>query len=96
MFYCIVFRFFTYKLFNYQQDAFIFSVLLSIYITLGLVFIPKFLYLYRVPESEDECLASNATAKLKLSKPEYKKYQYLYRENADLKRQIEQVCFMIH
>ncbi|VDM46542.1 unnamed protein product [Toxocara canis] len=65
------------------------TVLLCIYISLGLVFIPKILYIYRVPESSDEGSVTGTQVRTKLSKAEQKRFEQLIVENAELKRQIE-------
>ncbi|VDK42132.1 unnamed protein product [Anisakis simplex] len=74
-----------------------FTVLLCTYISIALVFLPKILYIYRVPESSDQSSVSArahgvAQIRTKLTKIEQKRYEQLLVENTELKRQIEIVC----
>nr|AKM17043.1 neurotransmitter gamma-aminobutyric acid [Anisakis simplex] len=71
-----------------------FTVLLCTYISIALVFLPKILYIYRVPESSDQSSVSArahgvAQIRTKLTKIEQKRYEQLLVENTELKRQIE-------
>uniref|UniRef100_A0A915BDY5 G-protein coupled receptors family 3 profile domain-containing protein n=1 Tax=Parascaris univalens TaxID=6257 RepID=A0A915BDY5_PARUN len=65
------------------------TVLLCTYISLGLVFLPKILHIYRVPESSDENSMVGSQFRTKLSKVEQKRFEQLVLENAELKHQIE-------
>lgn len=65
------------------------TVLLSTYITLGLVFVPKIVYLHRVPRSSEEKDGTRPLCYANLTKTEQKRYQQLTHENADLKCQVE-------
>ncbi|VDN01029.1 unnamed protein product [Thelazia callipaeda] len=64
------------------------TVLLSTYITLGLIFLPKIVYIRRTPKSSEE---NNVIRPLyhTLSRTAQKRCQQLAHENADLKCQVE-------
>lgn len=70
------------------------SVLLSTYITLGLIFLPKFVHIRRTPKGGEK----NDGKPLyhpDVGGIEQKRCQQLVHENADLKCQIEHVGFIL-
>ncbi|KAK0397022.1 hypothetical protein QR680_001946 [Steinernema hermaphroditum] len=67
-----------------------FTVLLCTYMSLGLVFVPKMLHVYRVPYVKDDNAAAVGQHLLTTLTPsEQKRYDQLMVENTDLKRQID-------
>ncbi|CAD5231482.1 unnamed protein product [Bursaphelenchus xylophilus] len=64
------------------------AVLWSTFISLGLVFVPKVLYIYKTPASKDMARNGNES-KNSMSKSEHLRYEQLVKENRELKRQIE-------
>ncbi|KAF8355313.1 hypothetical protein PRIPAC_96936 [Pristionchus pacificus] len=66
------------------------TVILCTYISLGLVFIPKFRFVLKVPASRDEAYPSENGPAPSLSKAEAKKLEQLTRENEALGKQIEE------
>uniref|UniRef100_A0A1I7ZV87 G_PROTEIN_RECEP_F3_4 domain-containing protein n=1 Tax=Steinernema glaseri TaxID=37863 RepID=A0A1I7ZV87_9BILA len=67
-----------------------FTVLLCTYMSLGLVFVPKMLHVYRVPYVKDDNTATVGQHLLATLTPsEQKRYDQLLAENTDLKRQID-------
>lgn len=73
-----------------------FSVILCTYISVGLIFIPKITYIYRVPFANDDTNGNGGDigggsiySRSKLSKAERSRYEQLISENDELKKQIE-------
>jgi gamma-aminobutyric acid type B receptor len=65
------------------------TVLLCTYISLGLVFIPKVLYIYRTPLSKEEATFGSTNARATMSRTDQLRYEQLHKEHNELKRQIE-------
>uniref|UniRef100_A0AC34PUZ2 G-protein coupled receptors family 3 profile domain-containing protein n=1 Tax=Panagrolaimus sp. JU765 TaxID=591449 RepID=A0AC34PUZ2_9BILA len=65
------------------------TVLLCTYISLGLVFLPKILHIYRVPQSKDEANMAHAFLRSTISKSDQLRLEQLMKENNELKKQID-------
>lgn len=65
------------------------AVLLCTYISLGLVFIPKVLYVYRTPMSKEEAQFGGTNSRSTMSRTDQLRYEQLHKENVELKRQID-------
>jgi hypothetical protein len=63
-------------------------------VSLGLVFVPKALYVYRTPASKEDALSGNSNIHSTISRTEQLRYEQLVKENHELKRQIETVGFL--
>uniref|UniRef100_A0A1I7XCL7 G_PROTEIN_RECEP_F3_4 domain-containing protein n=1 Tax=Heterorhabditis bacteriophora TaxID=37862 RepID=A0A1I7XCL7_HETBA len=66
------------------------TVLLCTYISLGLVFVPKIRFVYKVPPSADEVHPNGNGVMRGLSKLDQKRYEYLCNENDILQKQIDE------
>lgn len=65
------------------------NVLSCTYVSLGLIFLPKILHIYRVPQSKDEATIANAYLRSTISKSDQMKFEQLMKENTELKKQID-------
>uniref|UniRef100_A0A914D3L9 G-protein coupled receptors family 3 profile domain-containing protein n=1 Tax=Acrobeloides nanus TaxID=290746 RepID=A0A914D3L9_9BILA len=65
------------------------TVLLCTYISLGLVFVPKILHVYRVPHDSDEIQTSGTNLRATISRPDQLRYEQLIKEQTELKKQID-------
>ncbi|KAI6229253.1 Gamma-aminobutyric acid type B receptor subunit 1 [Aphelenchoides besseyi] len=65
------------------------TVSICVYISLGLVFVPKALYIYRTPASKEDAMTGNSNPRNTVSRSEQLRYEQLVKENVELKRQIE-------
>ncbi|KAI6226477.1 Gamma-aminobutyric acid type B receptor subunit 1 [Aphelenchoides fujianensis] len=65
------------------------TVSICAYVSLGLVFVPKAVYIYRTPASKEDAMTGNSNPRNTISRSEQLRYEQLVKENNELKRQIE-------
>uniref|UniRef100_A0A7E4VF70 G_PROTEIN_RECEP_F3_4 domain-containing protein n=1 Tax=Panagrellus redivivus TaxID=6233 RepID=A0A7E4VF70_PANRE len=65
------------------------TVLLCTYFSMGLVFVPKIVHIYRVTQSKDEAALANACLRSTISKSDQLRFEQLMKENSELKKQID-------